>query len=161
MSTVLVTGGTGFIGSRLVKRLLAGGRYVRVMAVANDPLLANLAGVDCEVVTGDITRPETLAGPLADVDAVLHLAAVLYAEDAELFRRVNLEGTARLVEAAVTAGVGHFVYVSAAAAGYRVRTTYGETKHLAEQLMRAPRGRTSSGFSATSTAPRPSRAWAT
>ena len=142
MSTVLVTGGTGFIGSRLVKRLLAAGRHVRVMAVANDPLLANLAGVDCEVMTGDITRPETLAGPLAGVDAVLHLAAVLYAEDAELFRRVNLEGTARLVEAAVTAGVGHFVYVSAAAAGYRVRTTYGETKHLAEQLMRAPRGRT-------------------
>jgi nucleoside-diphosphate-sugar epimerase len=142
MSTVLVTGGTGFVGSRLVKRLLAAGRHVRVLAVANDPLLGNLAGFDCDVVTGDITRPETLGGPLAGVDAVVHLAAVLYADDPALFRRVNLEGTARLVDAAVAAGVGHFVYVSAAAAGYRVRTTYGETKYLAEQLMQAPRGRT-------------------
>jgi nucleoside-diphosphate-sugar epimerase len=142
MSTVLVTGGTGFVGSRLVKRLLAAGRHVRVIAVANDPLLANLAGANCEVMTGDITRPETLAGPLAGVDAVVHLAAVLYADNPTLFRTINLEGTSLLVEAAVTAGVEHFVYVSAAAAGYRVRTTYGETKHLAEQLMRAPRGRT-------------------
>lgn len=57
MRTVLVTGGTGRIGSRLVKRLVAAGRHVRVMAVPGDALLANLDGVGCEVVTGDITRP--------------------------------------------------------------------------------------------------------
>ncbi len=139
MGAILVTGGTGFIGSRLVRRLLAEGHRVRVMAVAGDPLLANLRGVDCEVVTGDIRRPETLAGPTEGIQTVFHLAAVLYGNDPAAFRRINLEGTKNLVDAAVKARVAHFVYVSAAAAAYRVRTTYGETKHLAEQLMRSPR----------------------
>ena len=143
MSAILVTGGTGFLGSRLVRRLAEMGHRVRAMAVENDPLLASLDGVGCEVVTADITRPETLAEALAGVGTVFHLAAVLYADAPELFRRVNLEGTRHLVDACVRAGVPHFVYVSAAAADYRVRTSYGETKHLAEQLMSAPRERTS------------------
>jgi nucleoside-diphosphate-sugar epimerase len=142
MGTVLVTGGTGFIGSRLVKRLVAAGRHVRVMTIAGDPRLSTLDGVACEVVTGDICQPETLVGPTEDVTTVFHLAAVLYADDPGAFRRINLKGTANLVEAAVHAGVSQFVYVSAAAAGYRVRTSYGETKYLAEQLMARPRGST-------------------
>jgi NADH dehydrogenase len=142
LSTILVTGATGFIGSRVVRRLIADGATVRVMLVDGDSRIAALAGLACQHVSGDITRTETLVAPLRGVDAVIHLAAVLVADDPELFRRVNLEGTRNLVEAALAAGVGHFVYVSAAAAGYRVRTTYGETKHLAEQLMRDPSGRT-------------------
>jgi NADH dehydrogenase len=138
----LVTGATGFIGARLVRRLVEGGVTVRAMLVERDPRAGALDGLACERVTGDITRAETLAGPLAGVDTVVHLAAVLVADDPELFRRVNLEGTRNLVAAALAAGAGHFVYVSAAAAGYRVRTTYGETKHRAEQLMRDPSGRT-------------------
>ena len=143
MSTILVTGGTGFLGSRLVRRLVEEGHRVRAMAVENDPLLANLEGVGCEIATADITRPETLAAALAGVGTVIHLAAVLVADDPELFRRINLDGTRNLVDACVTAGVPHFVYVSAAAADYRVRTAYGETKHRAEQLVRMPRERTS------------------
>ena len=143
MSTILITGGTGFIGSRLVKHLAAHGHRVRVMVVENDPLLSSLAGVACEVVTGDITRPQSLECPLSGVRTVFHLAAVLYSHDAGLFRKINLEGTKNLLEGSVRAGVEHFVYVSAAAAGYRVRTSYGETKHLAEELMRVPRERTS------------------
>lgn len=139
MGAILVTGGTGFIGSRLVRRLVAQRHHVRVMAVDGDPLLANLDGVACEVVRGDIRRPETLAAPTEGVQTVFHLAAVLYSDDPAAFRRINLEGTGNLVDAAVRARVPHFVYVSAAAAAYRVRTTYGETKHLAEQLMASPR----------------------
>ena len=143
MSTILVTGGTGFLGSRLVRRLVEKGHRVRAMAVERDPLLSSLDGVGCEVVTADITRPETLGAALAGVGTVFHLAAVLVADDPELFRRINLEGTRNLVDACVAAGVPHFVYVSAAAADYRVRTDYGEAKFRAEQLMRAPREQTS------------------
>lgn len=139
MGAILVTGGTGFIGSRLVRRLVGKGRRVRVMAVPGDPLLANLDGVACEIVPGDIRRPETLVPPLEGIQTVFHLAAVLYSDDPAAFRRINLEGTRNLLDAAVRARVPHFVYVSAAAAAYRVRTTYGETKHLAEQLMASRR----------------------
>ena len=138
----MVTGATGFIGAGLVRRLAGSGVAVRAMVVDGDPRVAALDGVACERAGGDITRAETLAGALAGADVVVHLAAVLVADDPGLFRRVNLEGTRNLVNAALAAGVGHFVYVSAAAAGYSVRTTYGETKHLAEQLMRDPSGRT-------------------
>jgi nucleoside-diphosphate-sugar epimerase len=142
VNPILVTGATGFIGARLVKRLVSRGFAVRAMAVERDPLVGALDGVRCEIAPGDITRTETLAAPLAGVGTVVHLAAVLLADDPALFRRVNLEGTRNLVAASMAAGARHFVYVSAAAAGYRVRTSYGETKHLAEQLMHDPSGRT-------------------
>jgi len=142
MATILVTGGTGFIGSRLVKRLVNDGHTVRAMAISNDPLLGNLNGVDCEIVTGDITKPESLTDPVTGVDIVFHLAAVLYSDRPELFESINYNGTKALVDQSVAAGVTHFVYVSAAAANYEKRTLYGRTKHRAELLMESPQDRT-------------------
>jgi len=139
---ILVTGGTGFMGSRLVKRLVEKGHAVRAMAIENDPQLPNLEGVDCEIVTGDITRPQTLEEPMKGVQTLFHLAAVLVSDNPELFHRINYEGTRNVVDKAVEASVEHFVYISAAAANYRVRTTYGETKFQAEQLMKRKRGNT-------------------
>jgi nucleoside-diphosphate-sugar epimerase len=139
---ILVTGGTGFMGSRLVKRLVEKGHTVRAMAIENDPQLPKLEGVDCEIVTGDITKPQTLEEPMKGVQTLFHLAAVLVSDNPELFHRINYEGTRNVVDKAVEAGVEHFVYISAAAANYKVRTTYGETKIQAEQLMKRKRGNT-------------------
>lgn len=139
---ILVTGGTGFMGSRLVKRLVEKGHTVRAMAIENDPQLPKLEGVDCEIVTGDITKPQTLEEPMKGVQTLFHLAAVLVSDNPELFHRINYEGTRNVVDKAVEAGVEHFVYISAAAANYKVRTTYGETKFQAEQLMKRKRGNT-------------------
>ena len=139
---ILVTGGTGFMGSRLVKQLVEKGHTVRAMAIENDRQLPNLEGVDCEIVIGDITKPQTLEEPMKGVKTVFHLAAVLVSDNPELFHRINYEGTRNVVDKAVEAGVEHFVYISAAAANYKVRTTYGETKIQAEQLMKKKRGNT-------------------
>lgn len=139
---ILVTGGTGFMGSLLVKRLVEKGHTVRAMAIENDPLLSNLEGVDCDIVTGDITRPQTLELSMKDVRTIFHLAAVLFSDNPELFHRINYEGTKNVVNKAVESGIEHFVYISAAAADYEVRTTYGETKIQAEQLMKEKRGKT-------------------
>lgn len=139
---ILVTGGTGFLGSKLVKRLVEKGHQVRAMAIENDPLVKNLDGVDCEIVTGDITKAETLTPCMEGVTTVFHLAAVLVSHDPELFQKINYDGTKNVVDKAVEAGVKEFVYISAAAANYDVRTTYGQTKHRAEQLMREKRGET-------------------
>ena len=135
---ILVTGATGFIGSRLVRRLCVSGYSVRAMVMDNDPLLFKLQGVNCEIVKADITEPATLRPCLEGVKTVFHLAAVLVSGNKELFHKINYQGTENLVNAAVDAGVEHFVYISAAAAGYAKRTTYGESKLKSESLMKRP-----------------------
>ncbi len=133
---ILVTGATGYIGSRLVKKLADDGHNVRAMVIENDPLLDRLEGVGCEIVTGDITRKETLTPCLAGVKTVIHLAAVLVSGDPELFHKINYEGTKNVVDTAVEQGAEHFIFISAAAAVYRKPTTYGRSKIQSEALMK-------------------------
>ena len=139
---ILVTGGSGFLGSRLVKKLVQDGHRARAMVIENDPTISNLDGIDCEKVIGDITKPETLKKAMEGIKTVFHLAAVMVSDNLELFCKINYEGTKNVVDAAVGAGVEHFVYISAGAARYKVRTTYGQTKHQAEQLMKEKRSNT-------------------
>ena len=133
---ILVTGATGYIGSRLVKKLAEDGHAVRGMVIRDDPNLHLLDGVNCEIVVGDITNKETLGPCFEGVKTVFHLAAVLVAHERELFHRINYEGTKNCVDTAVEKGVKHFVQISAAAAKYRVRTTYGDSKLKCEALMK-------------------------
>ena len=133
---VLITGATGYIGSRLVKKLVEDGHNVRAMVVENDPFMDRLEGLDCEIVRGDITRRGTLKPCLEGVKTVVHLAAVLVSGDPELFHKINYEGTKNVVDTAVEMGVEHFIFISAAAAVYRVPTTYGKSKVKSEALMK-------------------------
>src|SRR5580765_6396246 len=98
----LVTGGQGFVGSHLCARLAAQGHRVRVLArTSSDP--ANLAGVDVDVVRGDVTRPETLGSAVAGCDVIFHVAGALKGlREQDLFR-VNADGTHNLVAAAAGA----------------------------------------------------------
>ena len=136
---ILVTGATGYIGNRLVKRLVKDGHKVRALVIENDPLLKNLKGIDCEIVKGDITRKDSLKPCINNIKTIFHLAAVMVSHDKKLFHKINYEGTRNVVETAVEAGVKHFIYLSAAAAAYRIRTTYGESKIKSEALMKEER----------------------
>jgi NADH dehydrogenase len=128
--TVLVTGGAGFIGRRLVPALAARGKPVRVLA--REPAVVEGA----EVVVGDVTRPETLPAALEGVDAVIHLVAILQGKP-EDFARVIGDGTRNVVEAARGAGVRRFVYQSALGLNERSRETipYFRGKWAAEQAV--------------------------
>jgi len=114
---VLVTGGSGFIGSAVVRALRrAGVRDVRVLVRATSDR-SNLAGCDVRWVVGDLTVPETLAAAVAGVRTVFHVAGFyrLWSRRPTPFYAVNVEGTRHLVAAAECAGVLRFVHTSSVA----------------------------------------------
>src|SRR6185436_12121974 len=104
--TTLVTGGTGFIGSAVVRRLLARGRQVRVLVEPKAPT-ANLDGLDVELVPGSILDPTVVDRAVAGCDAVHHLAAIysLWLPDDRPIYDVNVEGAKNVLFASRRAGV--------------------------------------------------------
>jgi len=113
---VLVTGGSGFVGSAVMRAL--GGRGLRLAALAraNSPR-ANFKGVDCEIVEGDMTDPAAVRRAVAGARFVFHVAADyrLWARDPSDIMRANLDGTRAIMDAARSAGVERIVYTSSVA----------------------------------------------
>ena len=133
---ILVTGGAGVIGSRLVRGLVEAGNSVRVLTLPGDPLVSRLDGLGVEVVYGNVADAESLAGVCDGVDTVFHLAAILLNDDAAMFEKVNAGGTRNLVAAAREAGVGHFVFCSSISVTYPYTTPYNASKREGERLVR-------------------------
>jgi nucleoside-diphosphate-sugar epimerase len=132
---ILVTGAGGVMGQRLVRGLVERGFRVRCLVLPGDPSALGLARLGAELREGNVEDPRTLAGLCEDVHTVYHLAAVIISHDDDVFRRVNLLGTAHVVAAAREAGVRHFIYVSSASVTYPKRTLYAESKLAAERLV--------------------------
>jgi dihydroflavonol-4-reductase len=126
--TVLVTGATGFIGSVLTRQLADAGVDVRILR--RDTSSLDLLGKYAERVdhaVGDLTRARSLYDAMQGVDRVYHVAAkVSFAPgDREAVRRVNADGTANVVNAALEAGVDRLVHTSSMAAFGRPATPDG------------------------------------
>ncbi|MFQ5785984.1 MAG: hopanoid-associated sugar epimerase [Alphaproteobacteria bacterium] len=114
--TVLITGATGFVGSAVLRRLLAAGHAVRALARPGSDR-RNLAGLEVEVVEGDLRTPASLAPALAGCSALFHVAADyrLWARDPAQIYAANVAGTRELMRAAADAGVARIVYTSSVA----------------------------------------------
>ena len=114
--TTLLTGGTGFVGAAVLRSLIAAGHNVRALVRPNSDR-RNLSGVDCEIVTGDLTEPESLKRVVRGCETVFHVAADyrIWVPDREKMNRVNVEGTVELIRAATAAGVSRIVYTSSVA----------------------------------------------
>jgi uncharacterized protein YbjT (DUF2867 family) len=109
--TVLVTGGTGFVGPHVVHALRA--REVPVRALVRDRARGSrLTAWDVELAVGDVTDPASLRAACEGADAVVHLVAIIKGRP-EDFERVMAEGTRNVVAAAKEAGVRRFVLASA------------------------------------------------
>jgi len=109
--TILVTGGTGFIGPKVVQALRAQGREVRAL-VRQPERATQLARLGAELVSGDVTDPASLRTAVDGCTHVVHLVAILKGSPSD-FQRVMTQGTADLIAAAKDAQVERFVLMSA------------------------------------------------
>ena len=114
---VLVTGGTGFVGSHSIAALVSRGHQVRLLVRSRDQVarsLSPLGVADVDTVVGDVTVPSSAEEAMAGCDAVLHAAAV-YSTDpraASRIRTTNVRATEIVLEAAVRMGLDPVVHVS-------------------------------------------------
>jgi nucleoside-diphosphate-sugar epimerase len=150
---ILVTGATGAVGPRVVASLVDAGYRIRTISL--DPPPAGLWPEGVETRIGDITNPSVIQAAMQGIDAVIHLAALLHVVNpppslqAE-YDRINVGGTASVVEAARQAGVGRLILFSTIAvyggsAGSiltedsppRPDSFYAETKLHAERIVLA------------------------
>jgi uncharacterized protein YbjT (DUF2867 family) len=108
---ILVTGGTGFVGSHVVHELRA--RDLPVRALVRDRRKgAKLEAWGAELADGDVTDPADVRRAVAGCVTIVHLVAIRQGRE-EQFRRIMSEGTAHLLAAAKDAGVQRFVHMSA------------------------------------------------
>lgn len=114
--TVFLTGGTGFVGSAVARALLAEGADLRVLVRPGGDR-RNLAGLDVDLVEGDLRDTASLEAALKGCEALFHVAADyrLWVPRPDEIYRANVAGTRRLMVAAGEAGVGRIVYTSSVA----------------------------------------------
>jgi NADH dehydrogenase len=124
------------MGQRLVQGLRARGERVRVL----DRPGTRIDDPQVELKHGDVTDPASLQGVFDGVDTVFHLAAILIAYDPASFERVNAGGTRNVAQAALAAGVKHFILVSSASVVYPKSTAYSRSKRECERIVREQTG---------------------
>jgi NADH dehydrogenase len=133
---VLVTGGTGVVGSVAVDHLRAAGHTVRLLS-RNAERDAKQWDEGVEAWPADVASREAVHGAADGCGAVLHAAGIVAEHPPEAtYARVNVEGTRNLVAEAARAGVKRFVYVSSLGAE-RGKSEYHRSKHAAEEVVRA------------------------
>lgn len=150
MTTALITGGTGFVGSHIARQLIEQGHTPRILRREQSSLRL-IEGLAVEHALGDVTDPESLVRAMEGCEWVFHVAAVAdywRANKAKMYY-VNVDGARMVFEAARVAGVGRVIFTSSGAAiGMRAdgtpadehdlfnlnpaRLPYGHSKFLAE-----------------------------
>jgi nucleoside-diphosphate-sugar epimerase len=144
---ILVTGGTGLVGSNLIKKLLAAGKKIKAIHRSEVPFLHN----NLHWLHGDILDVNVLEDAMEDVEQVYHCAAIVsfHKQDVQEMFKINIEGTENVVNACLIKGIEKLCFVSSVAALGRIRdeqevteemtwsektsnSNYGKSKYLAE-----------------------------
>jgi dihydroflavonol-4-reductase len=148
---VFITGATGFVGSHVARSYANAGAQLRLLTRSTSRLDA-LAGIDAEIVIGDLRNPTGLRSALTGCDALVHVAADyrLWVRDPKEMYSANVDGTRELLKLAREVGVERVVYTSSVATmGFKQDGTivnedtpvslddmighYKRSKYLAEQ----------------------------
>jgi NADH dehydrogenase len=137
---VTVVGGTGFVGTYVVRRLVKEGYQVRVLC--RDPQGADAGTIKTQGYLGqisveyaDLSKPKTLEGKLNGSFAVINLVGVLYEKGRQNFADLHAKGAEILAQMASAAGVTQFVQMSALGVDKASKSRYARTKFLGEKAV--------------------------
>lgn len=133
---IFVTGGSGFVGTAVVRELLARGHVVYALSHRS-----GLASADqrLHTIRGDLFDSAALDAGIRGCDAVVHLVGIIMEHRSKgvTFERIHLEGTKNVVDAARRCGVARYVHMSALGTRPNASSRYHQTKWQAEEYVRA------------------------
>ncbi len=138
---ILVAGGSGFIGAAAVRKLVADGEHVVILTAHPSRSARRIAALGARAVTGDVTDEPSLAPALFGADVVVQALTfptfpVQRPRRGYTFEAFDGRGTARLVDAAVAAGVRKFVFVSGVGAARDAPRVWYRAKWAGEEHLR-------------------------
>ncbi|KTB48222.1 complex I NDUFA9 subunit family protein [Dehalogenimonas alkenigignens] len=133
---ILVTGASGFVASHLIPRLQREGHRLRCL-VTNAAEGGRIKAPGAELAIGNVTDPASLPDAMEGVETVIHLVAVIREKGPFNFRKVNVEGTQNVVEAAKKAGVRRFIHMGALGATPDPAYKYLNSKWLGMEAVKA------------------------
>ena len=136
---ILVTGGSGYVGSHIVRRLAKAGKPVR--ALVRDRSRAEregrLHGLPIDWRVGDVLQPDSLSPAMQGVRTVVHTVAIAIEKGRHSYEEVNFQGTVNVVEAAKAAGVSRFILLSQLGASAELPYRFLASKGRAEDYVAA------------------------
>jgi uncharacterized protein YbjT (DUF2867 family) len=130
VSVLAITGGTGFVGGRLIDLAIESGHEVRALARRTQRDRPRVTWIE-----GALDTPIALTTLVRGADAVIHVAGVVNAPDRAGFAAGNIAGTQAMVDAVRTAGIDRFVHVSSLSAREPALSNYGWSKSEAEKVV--------------------------
>jgi NADH dehydrogenase len=134
MKSVLVTGGTGFVGKSLVETLFNSGHKVTVLARGRKSRFGFPSGV--RFVAGSVEDHTSVARALGGIDAVIHLVGIIFEMRGATYEKVHHLGTRNVISAMQQAGVRRYLHMSALGSRPHAVSRYHQTKWEAEEAVR-------------------------
>jgi uncharacterized protein YbjT (DUF2867 family) len=132
---VLVTGGTGFVGTHVINALERRGHAIAVLT--RDPEDArNRYNRPVEAVPGNVLDPASLAAACSGREAVIHLVGIINEKGRQTFDAIHREGTENVVAAAKASGVRRYLHMSAMGTAEEAPSAYARTKAAGEKAVR-------------------------
>lgn len=134
---ILVTGGTGFVGRHLIKRLLSEGHAVRCLVRQSSTKIDRLREFDVEIVNGDITDADAITRAAEGCNAFYSLVGLLYEPGGYSFRAVHSEGIKNVVRACKEKNIRRLIHISALGVSPTAESMYHKTKFEGEETIKS------------------------